>query len=48
MQYNENKYIAIARMNEINYYLKSYFRNIQKQAKQSFVLIQYKEIKTKL
>ena len=45
MQYSENKYITIARMNAINCYLKSYFRSIQKEAKQNFVSMQYNENK---
>lgn len=32
IQYNENKYITLAIINEINYCLKSNFRDIQEQA----------------
>ena len=45
MQYNENKYVTLARFNERNYCLKSYFQSIQKQAKQS-LLTYYSKIQS--
>ena len=47
MQYNENKLITLARVNEINYSLKSYFRSNKKQAKQN-ILLYYSTMQTKL
>ena len=35
MQHYENKYITLARINEINYCFQSYSRRIQKQARQN-------------
>ena len=43
MQYDEKKYITLTKINEINYYLQSNFRSIQKHAKKS--LVQYNENK---
>lgn len=37
MQYDEKKYITLTKNNEINYYLQSNFRSIQKHAKKSFL-----------
>ena len=37
MQYNQNEYLTLARINEINYCFKSYCRSIPEQAKQSFL-----------
>ena len=47
MQYNENKHITLAKVNEINYSLKSYIRGNQKQAKQN-ILLYYSTMQTKL
>ena len=37
MQYNSKKYVNLAGINEINYYLQMKSQNIQDQAKQSFL-----------
>ena len=47
MQHYENKYITLARINEINYCFQSYSRRIQRQARQN-LLSYYGTIQRKL